>query len=115
LRLLAVILLVLALVRLFGAYQFPLVSASTAFVAVWMGALGMLGLVVSAEPLRVAPAILTILAGFDLVYGGLQQSLTVVGFWSALTILAALALSYLALVQGLTKEQSQQDDGGLGL
>lgn len=115
LRLLAVILLVLALVRLFGNYHFPLISAGTAFVAVWMGALGMLGLVVGSEPLRVAPAILTILAGFDLVYGALEQSLAVVGFWSALTILAALALSYLALVQGLTEEQAQQGDEGVGL
>jgi hypothetical protein len=115
LRLLAVILLVLALVRLFGGYQFPLVSANTAFVAVWMGAMGVLGLVVSSEPMRVAPAVLTILAGFDLVLGGLELSLAIVGIWSALTILAALAFSYLALVQGLSRGQLQRGDGGMEL
>jgi hypothetical protein len=115
LRLMAVILLVLALVLLFGDYQFPLVSASTAFIAVWMAALGALGLLVGSEPLRVAAAILTILAAFDLVYAALEQSLAVVGFWSALTIMAALALSYLALVKGLSKEQPQKGDEGMGL
>ena len=75
----------------------------------------MLGLVVSSEPMREAPAVLTILAGFDLVYGGLELRLAVVGFWSALTILAALAFSYLALVQGLSRGQRQRGDGGMEL
>jgi hypothetical protein len=115
LRLLAVVLLVLALVRLFGSYNFPLVSAGFAFAAFWMGGMGMLGLVLSGEPMRVAPAILTILAGFDLVYGGLESSLAIVGFWSAVTLLAALAFSYLAITRDLMESQDMpgKDEGEL--
>jgi len=97
LRLLAVVLVALALVRLFGSYDFPPVPADFAFAAFWMGGMGMLGLVLSGEPMRVAPAVLTILAGFDLVYAGLEPSLALVGLWSAVTLLAALTLSYLAI------------------
>jgi hypothetical protein len=100
-RLLAVVMVTLGLVRLFGNYSFPLVSADIAFVAFWMGSMGLLGLIISGIPLRVAPAVLTILAGFDLVYAGLEPSLAVVGFWSALTLLAALAFAYLATIEGL--------------
>jgi hypothetical protein len=115
LRLLAVVLVALALVRLFDRYDFPLVSAEFAFAACWMGGMGMLGLVLSGEPMRVAPAILTILAGFDLVYGGLESSLAIVGFWSAVTLLAALAFSYLAITRDLMEGQNMpgEEEGEL--
>jgi hypothetical protein len=115
LRLLAVVLVALALVRLFDRYDFPLVSAEFAFAALWMGGMGMLGLVLSGEPMRVAPAILTILAGFDLVYGGLESSLAIVGFWSAVTLLAALAFSYLAITRDLMESQNMpgEEEGEL--
>jgi hypothetical protein len=101
LRLLTVLLVVLALVRLFNNYRLTLVPADTAFVALWLGAMGMVGLILSSDPLRVAPALLTILSGFDLVYASLEPSLAVVGFWSALILLATLAFAYLAIVRDL--------------
>jgi hypothetical protein len=44
---------------------------------------------------------LTILAGFDLVFSGLELGLAVVGFYGAFTLLAALAFSYLVAVKSL--------------
>lgn len=118
LRLLAVLLVALAVVRFFDDYRLLLplldaegstVPADVAFVAFWLGGIGLVGLVLSGEPLRVAPAILTILAGFDLVYAGVEPSLAVVGLLGALTLLAALAFSYLTTIHGLSAGVSQQD------
>jgi hypothetical protein len=71
--------------------------------------MGLVGLVLSAKPLRVAPALLTILAGFDLVYASLESSPAVIGSWGALTLLAVLAFAYLATVQGLATAQSVRE------
>jgi hypothetical protein len=101
LRLLAVVLLALALIRLFESYSLALVPTNIAFVACWLAGIGVLGLVLSAEPLRAAVALLTVLTGFDLVFAELEPSLALVGFWGALTLMAALALSHLAAVHGL--------------
>ena len=105
LRLLVILLVTLGLVRLFGAYQFPLIAIDVAFVACWLGSLGLMGLVLSGDPLRVVPALLTILAGFDLVYASLEPNLAIAGFWAALMLLAALAFSYLITVHGLADVQ----------
>lgn len=101
LRLLAVVLLALALIRLFENYSLTLLAGNIAFVACWLAGIGTLGLIVSAEPLRVALGVLTVLTGFDLAFSGLEQSLAIVGFWGALTLLATLALSHLAASHGL--------------
>jgi hypothetical protein len=109
LRLLTILLVVVAVVRAFNNYQLPLVPADTAFVAVWLGAMGMVGLILSSDALRVAPALLTILGGFDLVYSGLEPSLAVVGLWSTLILSTALAFAYLATVQDLATSPTQLD------
>lgn len=112
LRVLAVLLVILALLRLFQDYSSTAVPLDIALVACWLGGMGMLGLVLGGEPLRVAAALLTILAGFDLVYSGLpalpapagrpaEPSLAVIGFLGAFNVLAALAFSYLAIVRDL--------------
>jgi hypothetical protein len=75
----------------------------------WLGSMGMIGLVLGGSPLRVATAILTILAGFDLVYASLEPSLAVVGFLGALTLLTAFASSWLTIVQGLGSEAERPD------
>jgi hypothetical protein len=72
--------------------------------------MGLLGLVLSGDPLRVAPAALTILAGFDLAYAGLDQNLAVAGFFGALTLLAALGFSYLILVPAFRTSQAGPDN-----
>jgi hypothetical protein len=76
-----------------------------------MGSMGIIGLVLGGGPLRAAIAILTILAGFDLVYATLERSLAIVGFSGTLTLLTALSFSYLAVVQvvGIGNDKPEQD------
>lgn len=110
LRLLTILLLGLALIRFFPEYHqiFPSrapgatgIAADVALVSFWLIGMGMVGLILSGDVLRVAPGALTVLIGFDLLYAQGNSSLAVVGFWAAFTLLAALAFSYLAAVQGL--------------
>ena len=104
-RVLAVLLVFLALVRLLRGYQLPFVSVDLAYTAIWLCSMGVLGLVLGGGPLRTAPAVLTILIGFDLVYATLESSLAVTGFYATLILLATLAFSYLAQVQALAQVQ----------
>ncbi len=110
LRLLTILLVAVAVIRFFDQYRslLPFLNGETlmippdvAFAAFWLGSIGLVGLVLSGDPLRVAPALLTILAGFDLVYASLEPGLAIVGLQAALTLLAALAFSYLTVVHGL--------------
>jgi hypothetical protein len=110
LRLLAVFLAVLALAHLFGDYHLPAVPLDMALAAFWLGAMGVLGLVLSSSPLRVAVAVLTILTGFDLVYSGLEPSLAMVGFLCACSLIAALAFAYLTAVHELEARQAKEKE-----
>ncbi|HSJ58115.1 MAG TPA: hypothetical protein VLC95_13110 [Anaerolineae bacterium] len=119
LRVLTILLLSLALMRFFPDYQLlfqslhvepAVVTPDVALVAVWLIGVGAFGLILSGEVLRVAPGALTILTGFDLLYAHWNSNLAVVGFWSAFTLLAALAFSYLAAVQGLTGARLQAEN-----
>jgi hypothetical protein len=85
-----------------------------ALVALWLAAMGIAGLVLSSEPLRAAPALLTVLAGFDLVYSIVEPSLAVVGLSGAMVILTALAFSYLALVHGPRGDMLEPEGEGKG-
>lgn len=118
LRLLAVLLVSLAVIRFFDEYRAllptltgenPVFPLDVAFVAFWLGSIGLTGLILSGEALRVAPALLTILAGFDLIYAAVQPTLAIVGFLAALILLVALAFSYLAIVQQLGTNRGRQD------
>jgi hypothetical protein len=110
LRILSVFLVILALVRLFENYKLTLVPVEVALVACWLGAMGLLGLVLGGSPLRVAASFLTILTGFDWVYSSLEQSMAIVGFFGAFTLLASLAFSYLADVHDLTVSQIEAEE-----
>lgn len=119
LRLLTILLLGLALIRFFPDYHLLLpsvhpqgadIAPDVAFAAVWLMSVGAFGLILSGEVLRVAPGALTILSGFDLLYAQWNSNLAVVGFWAAFTLLAALAFSYLAAVQGLAGIQLPGQD-----
>jgi hypothetical protein len=103
LRLLAVLLTLLGLVRLFSTYHFALVPMDIAFVACWLASMGILGLILSGDVFRVAESLLTILVGFDLVYTSLQADVAIAGLLAALVLFAALAFSYLITVQGLAQ------------
>ena len=117
LRILVLIMVVLAAIHFFDDYRSLLpvldadgsvVLADVAFVSLWLAATGAIGLVVSGEPLRVAPAVLTILTAFDLVYAGVESRLSIVGFVAALTLMAALAFAYLVTVEALRMRKAQQ-------
>jgi hypothetical protein len=110
LRLLCVLLVVLALVRLFQDYESTVVPIEIALVACWLGGMGMIGLVLGGDPLRVALAFLTILTGFDLVYAALEPILAIAGFFAAFTLSAALAFSYLAIMNGLHISEAAPED-----
>ncbi|MGD8397981.1 MAG: hypothetical protein PVG11_03925, partial [Anaerolineae bacterium] len=110
LRFLSVLLLALAVIRFFPDFFALLPGAEladggvppdVAFVAFWLMGVGAVGLILGGEVLRLAASALTILISFDLLYAGWSDNLAVVGFWGAFTLLAALAFSYLAAVQGL--------------
>jgi hypothetical protein len=109
-RLLSVLLVVLGLVSLFGKYHVAMVPLDLALLATWMAAMGMLGLVLSGDPVRVAAAVLTIMAGFDLVYSSLERSFAQVGFLSACYLVAALAFAYLTSVHALATSQSGPEE-----
>jgi hypothetical protein len=119
LRLLALFLVSLALIRFFPDYLSLLpgavassssLPADIAFASLWLAGTGTAGLLLSGDALRVAPAALTILAGFDLVYAGLEPNLAVVGFFGALTLLVSLAFSYLAGIQLLRTALTGADE-----
>ena len=118
LRILTLIMVALAAIHFFDDYRslLPVLAADNsvvppdiAFVSMWLAAMGLIGLVLSGDPLRVAPAVLTILTAFDLVYAGLEPSLAIVGFVAAVTLMAALAFSYLVTVQGLRARLVQEE------
>ena len=117
LRLLTLIMVFVGAIYFFDAYRslLPVLSGETAgfpvdiaFVSMWLAATGVIGLSLSGDPVRVAPAVLTILTAFELVYALLEPSLAVVGFLAALTLMAALALAYLTTVRGLRERASQE-------
>jgi hypothetical protein len=107
-----VMLLVIALTRLFSVYRLPLVSTGLTFVAIWLASMGMMGIVLGGGPLRLAPALLTIMVGFDLVYATLEPSLAITGFFGTLILLTGLAFSYLAVAHGLGMGSESSDAEG---
>ncbi len=118
LRILTLIMVALAAIRFFEEYRALLpvldsdasmVPPDIAFVSMWLAATGIIGLVVSGEPLRVAPAVLTILTAFDLVYVGLEPDLAIIGSVAALTLMAALAFSYLIIIVNLRERKAQEE------
>lgn len=111
-RLFVLLLVALAYVRFLPNYQAllsdlvvggPALPSDVIMISLWLVSVGLAGLALSGDALRVAPALLTVLAGFEVVYAGLQTDPAVVGLFGALTLLTALAFSYLAAVQGLAR------------
>jgi len=117
LRMLTLIMVVVAAIYFFDDYRILLpvldggnaeVPADIAFVSMWLAAVGMMGLVISGDPVRVAPALLTFLTAFELVYALVQPNLAVVGFVAALMLMVALALAYLITVRGLRERLARE-------
>lgn len=118
LRILTLVMVALAAIHFFDEYRALLpildsdasmVSPDIAFVSMWLAAMGVIGLVVSGDPLRVAPAVLTIVTAFDLVYVGVEPNVAIIGFVAALTLLAALALAYLITIESLKERAAREE------
>ncbi len=64
--------------------------------------LGILQTGLSEEPLRVGIGLLTMLAGFDLVYGTIEPSVAVTALMAATQVALALVVAYLLTLSGST-------------
>ena len=68
--------------------------------ALWLIVMGLLVIGLARTPMRTGVGLLTFQTGFELFYANLDSSLLVTGLLGIITILLALAISYLALAYG---------------
>jgi hypothetical protein len=75
---------------------------------VWGGlvlvGMGLLQISFSSRPFRLTLGLLTILAGFEIIYASIETSALLAGLLAALTLGLALAGSYLLMVQDMEPE-----------
>jgi membrane-bound metal-dependent hydrolase YbcI (DUF457 family) len=95
-RLLAVVLMGLVVSSLLKSYPLPEVPRDIGFACYWLALVGLLVMILTAEPLKTGLGLLTFIAGFELFYTGLESSLSLVGFLGIVNLLMALAIAYLA-------------------
>lgn len=101
LRLLAVTLVGLVFSRSLGRIALPMLPTDLALLCAWLWLMGLLALALSDEPLRAGFGLLTLLAGFQLFYGALEQSAASVGLLYGLDLCLGLAVSYLIVARGV--------------
>lgn len=95
-RLLAVVLTGLVANSLLNSYPLPEVPRDLGFACYWLALIGLLAMMLAAEPLKAGLGLLTFMAGFELFYAALESSLSVVGFLGLVNLFMALAIAYLA-------------------
>jgi len=100
-RLLAVTLVLLLSVVLGQTYPLPKVPTQVGFGIYWLMLIGLLILILTEEPLKAGPGLLTAITGFELLYTPLEHSLAIVWLWAAANLLLTLAIAYLAVVRGV--------------
>ncbi len=98
-RLLAVLLVGLAVPSLAGRYPLPLVSPEMGLACYWLGSMGVLAAILREEPLRAGLGLLSFLLGFELFYVALEHSLSVLTLLGVIDLLIGLAIAYLALAR----------------
>lgn len=98
-RLLAVVLIGLVASSLLNSYPLPEVPRDIGFACYWLALMGLLAMILTAEPLKAGLGLLTFMAGFELFYAALESSLSVVGFLGIVNLFMALAMAYLASVR----------------
>jgi hypothetical protein len=81
---------------LLKSYPLPEVPRDIGFACYWLALVGLLVMILTAEPLKTGLGLLTFIAGFELFYTGLESSLSLVGFLGIVNLLMALAIAYLA-------------------
>lgn len=95
-RLLAVVLIGLVTSSLLNSYPLPEVPRDIGFACYWLALMGLLVMILTAEPLKTGLGLLTFMAGFELFYAALESSLSVVGFLGIVNLFAALIIASLA-------------------
>jgi uncharacterized MnhB-related membrane protein len=95
-RLLAVVLVGLVASSLLNSYPLPEVPRDIGFACYWLALMGLLAMILTAEPLKAGLGLLTFMAGFELFYAALESSLSVVGLLGIVNLFMALAMAYLA-------------------
>jgi uncharacterized MnhB-related membrane protein len=98
-RLLATILIGLAASSLLNSHPLPEVPRDIGFACYWLALMGLLAMILTAEPLKAGLGLLTFMAGFELFYVALESSLSVIGFLGIVNLFMALAIAYLASVR----------------
>lgn len=98
-RLLAVVLTGLVANSLLNSYPLPEVPRDIGLACYWLALMGLLTMILSAEPLKAGLGLLTFMAGFELFYAALESSLSVVGLLGIVNLFMALAIAYLALAR----------------
>ncbi|MEM7343671.1 MAG: hypothetical protein AAF485_05475 [Chloroflexota bacterium] len=101
--LLAAFLIIIA----FNLPQVALVPAASFVISTmlyWLILAGLATLIITEDPLKSGIGLLTIFAGFDLVYTTVEESLLLLGLWGAVTLLVALAVGYLTVSKGPNPE-----------
>jgi hypothetical protein len=95
-RLLAVVLTGLVSSSLLNRCPLPEMPRDIGFACYWLALIGILAMILTAEPLKAGLGLLTFMVGFELFYAALESGLSVVGFLGIVDLFMALAIAYLA-------------------
>jgi hypothetical protein len=87
-------------------YPLPGLTSSLNFAFYWLLLMGFLLMAVCREPFRIGLGLFTLGAGFELFYVLHERSLLVMGLLGTINMAAALAISYLMIVEALILEES---------
>ena len=101
LRLLAVVLAGLVFFRLQERFILPVLPSDLVLACTWLWLMGFLAMGLSDEPLRAGLGLLTITAGFQLLYATLEPTALVIGLLGSLDLLLGLAVAYLMVAHGV--------------
>lgn len=103
-RLLVVMLLGMVLYSVSISFPLPLIDADLAPACVWLGLMGLLTLVLTANPLSAGLGLLTLVSGFELYFDVTQPGLAGIGVLAAINLSLGLVIAYLITVDALTGE-----------
>lgn len=100
----ATLVLVLAVV-ISQTYPLPAIPPDVGLGCTWLILAGLLVLMLTEEPLKAGPGLLTVITGFELLYTPIEPSLIVVLLWAVINLLLAVAIAYLAAVRGVNTSE----------
>lgn len=106
-RLLALLLVGMAAYGVAQSYPLPEVPEPIGLACYWLIFSGLLLLILTGEPLKAGQGLLILVAGFDLFYASIENSLTLVGLWGTVNLLLTLAIAYLTSAQHAIVEEGR--------